>query len=73
MPKWWGYLHIGGRLYLKPFSGAGETDRSKLYLPSNEGVEEVYGPFKANTEDEAKETLRRLAREDGKGMREVVK
>lgn len=54
---WWGYLHVNGGLHLKRYFGR-EDIRQATESPF---VDEAYGPFEADTRDEAELILHQRA------------
>ncbi len=46
---WWGYKHVNGGLHLKPYTGMKEIRTAE----DSPFIDMVFGPFEAETKDEA--------------------
>ena len=57
---WWGYRHTNGGLHLKRYLNS--QDLAGAFL--SPFVEEVFGPFEADTKDEASLMLHQLAEDE---------
>jgi hypothetical protein len=54
MIEWWGYVHVDGSLHVKRYFGPDDLSEAR----ESDFVQEVYGPWKVNTREEAIEKLK---------------
>lgn len=52
---WWGYIHTNKELQVKRFFGYEDIEEAK----ESSFVEELYGPFEADSKEDAREELKR--------------